>query len=129
MNHCILHPRRYACLLSRVQIRVKSLQAIIGCDAGLSRHDAMEAGEAGASYLAFTGDLDDQLDMIDWWAELFELPCIGTGVRDAVVAMECACAGADFVSLSIDHALPPSAVGTLVGACAAAVSVTEGAAP
>ncbi len=47
---------------------------IIGAFCGSSRHNAMELAEAGADYVAF--EQDDHLDLISWWAEIFEIPCI-----------------------------------------------------
>jgi thiamine-phosphate pyrophosphorylase len=72
---------------------------------GLStRHDSMLAGELGADYVLF-GEPDAQgkrpsteavAERLDWWAELFEPPCIGYAVsRDE--AYQFALAGADFV--------------------------------
>ncbi|WP_198018907.1 thiamine phosphate synthase [Azorhizobium doebereinerae] len=77
-----------------------------------SRHDAMEAGEAGADYLLFGGlDGSDPIgpvaDLVNWWAELFEVPCVGvaTTLEDAQAL---AAAGADFIALA---ALPDGADG------------------
>ena len=86
---------------------ISSLQPdyIAGCGALASRHDAMVAGEAGADYLMF-GDMgpdgertfDDVAERIAWWAELFEVPCVGfASSLDEVEAL--ATAGADFVAL------------------------------
>lgn len=67
-----------------------------------SRHDAMVAGEAGADYVMF-GDpprppFDAVLERLEWWAELFQPPCIGYAASaDEVAAM--AQAGADFIAL------------------------------
>jgi thiamine-phosphate pyrophosphorylase len=50
---------------------------IIGAFCGASRHLAMQAGEAGADYIAF-----DQTayaagePIIRWWSDLFEIPCV-----------------------------------------------------
>jgi thiamine-phosphate pyrophosphorylase len=72
---------------------------------GLStRHDSMLAGELGADYVLFgEPDADGKrpsmeavAERLDWWAELFEPPCIGYAAsRDE--AYEFAHAGADFV--------------------------------
>lgn len=78
-----------------------------------SRHDTMEAGEAGADYVLF-GDLDGSgeitpvADLVNWWAEVFEVPCVGvaTTLEDA---RELATAGADFIALA---ALPSGTDGT-----------------
>lgn len=54
----------------------------IGVDAPLSRHAAMTLAELGADYIAFgrqpaEGEtLDALTDMIAWWSELFEIPCV-----------------------------------------------------
>jgi thiamine-phosphate pyrophosphorylase len=80
--------------------------AIVGSDCGLSRHDAMALGEAGADYIAFgtMGDadpdaLDDLVDMVEWWGGLIEIPCaawLPSGADHAVLAA-LAAAGADFI--------------------------------
>jgi thiamine-phosphate pyrophosphorylase len=79
---------------------------IAGCGGLLTRHDAMLAGEAGADYVMF-GEPDEDgqrpapdavLNRVDWWAELFEVPCVGyAGAPDEVDSL--AAAGADFVAL------------------------------
>ncbi|MEW6123624.1 MAG: thiamine phosphate synthase [Pseudomonadota bacterium] len=79
---------------------------------GLStRHDAMEAGEAGADYVLFGGPgvpFEETLDGISWWAELFEVPCVGVaGELSQVAAL--ADGGADFVALA-GGLLTPQAV-------------------
>jgi thiamine-phosphate pyrophosphorylase len=67
-----------------------------------SRHDAMVASEAGADYVMF-GDpprppFDTVLERLEWWAELFQPPCIGYAASaDEVAAL--ARAGADFIAL------------------------------
>lgn len=81
---------------------------VIGADAGRSRHDAMELGEAGADYVAFgvpphveyrEKAAERQLDLITWWSELFEVPCVAFDVSDATAAHRLAEAGADFVGV------------------------------
>jgi thiamine-phosphate pyrophosphorylase len=55
----------------------------IGASCPLSRHEAMVMAEGGADYIAF-GEFDavggvgaaDVADMIDWWADIFEVPCV-----------------------------------------------------
>ena len=71
-----------------------------------SRHDAMLAGEAGADYVMF-GEPDRRgrrpplpalQERLEWWAQLFEPPCIGYAASlDEVAPL--AQAGADFVAL------------------------------
>jgi thiamine-phosphate pyrophosphorylase len=77
---------------------------IAGVGGLTTRHDSMAAGEAGADYVLF-GEPDPHgqrpsaeaiAERLQWWAELFEPPCIGFAVsRDD--AAEFAAAGADFI--------------------------------
>jgi thiamine-phosphate pyrophosphorylase len=79
---------------------------IAGCGGLQTRHDAMLAAEAGADYVMF-GDpdqrqhrpsLDAVVERVDWWAELFEIPCVGfAGSMDDVAPL--ADAGAEFIAL------------------------------
>lgn len=77
---------------------------IVGVGDLTTRHDAMSAGEAGADYVLF-GEPDRHgqrpaadaiAERLDWWAELFEPPCIGfaQSIEEARLFAE---AGADFV--------------------------------
>ncbi len=84
--------------------------AIIGADAGRSRHDAMELGEAGADYVAFgiPPHVEDrhragerQIDLISWWSQIFEVPCVAFDVTDAEQARHVVEAGADFVAVAL----------------------------
>lgn len=84
-------------------------RAIIGADATGSRHAAMALGEAGVDYIAF-GPSDahvpddgavegpaTQAELIAWWSEIFEVPCVATQVDDTDLAQMFAGLGADFV--------------------------------
>lgn len=80
-------------------------EAIVGAGGLESRHEAMEAGESGADYVLF-GDLDGApaslprtRDMVVWWTELFEIPCVGVAADLEAVAT-LAAAGADFIALA-----------------------------
>ena len=87
-------------------------EAQIGVTCHASRHLAMEAGEAGADYVAFgaffpstTKDTRHvaEADLLQWWSALFELPCVAIG---GITAQNCAPlvkAGADF--LAVSHAV------------------------
>ncbi|MCK1712199.1 MULTISPECIES: thiamine phosphate synthase [unclassified Bradyrhizobium] len=69
-----------------------------------TRHDSMAAGEMGADYVLFgepdaTGQRPSAqaiAERLDWWAELFEPPCVGfaTSLEEA---HDFAASGADFV--------------------------------
>jgi thiamine-phosphate pyrophosphorylase len=79
---------------------------ILGAGNLTSRHDAMLAGESGADYVMF-GEPDAEgarpslaaiVERIEWWAEVFEIPCVAfAGSIDEIEAL-CA-AGADFIAL------------------------------
>ena len=77
---------------------------IIGVGGLSTRHDSMAAGEAGADYVLF-GEPDARkqrpaaeaiAERLQWWAELFEPPCVGFAASREE-AYEFAAAGADFV--------------------------------
>jgi thiamine-phosphate pyrophosphorylase len=77
---------------------------IAGVGELITRHDSMTAGEAGADYVLF-GEPDAKgerpsveaiAERLQWWAELFEPPCVGYATS-AAEAFEFAAAGADFV--------------------------------
>ncbi len=84
--------------------------AIVGIDAGGSRHDAMALAEAGADYIGFgvpasVPEQEDvracRLDLIAWWAEIFQPPCVALEVGSLEEAADLADAGADFIVLTI----------------------------
>ena len=73
-----------------------------------SRHLAMEAGEAGADYVAFgafypttTKPSDYRPDpaILSWWATLFEIPCVAIGGITPANAKPLVDAGADFLAV------------------------------
>jgi thiamine-phosphate pyrophosphorylase len=84
-------------------------EAQIGVTCHASRHLAMDAGEAGADYVAFgaffpssTKDTEHQaeLELVEFWAGLFEIPCVAIG---GITPENCAplvAAGADFLAVS-----------------------------
>ncbi|MFC7048591.1 thiamine phosphate synthase [Emcibacter nanhaiensis] len=83
--------------------------AIVGVTCHNSRHLAMEAGEAGADYVAFgaffptnTKDVSHQADreILSWWTELFEVPCVAIGGITVENCRELIEAGADFIAVS-----------------------------
>lgn len=83
--------------------------AQIGVTCHASRHLAMEAGEAGADYVAFgaffpsaTKDTKHvaEPELLQWWSRLFELPCVGIGGITAANCGPLVAAGADFLAVS-----------------------------
>jgi len=77
---------------------------IAGVGGLATRHDSMNAGELGADYVLF-GEPDAKgqrpsaraiAERLDWWAELFEPPCVGFAAS-LEEAHDFAASGADFV--------------------------------
>ena len=99
-------------------------------DAGISRHDAMTLAEAGAEYIAFgaPAHLKDRDrarerrdELIAWWAEIFQAPCVALDVETQEEADALARARADFVGIRLRAGATPAATRDLVAAIAAAV--------
>ena len=81
----------------------------IGVTCHDSRHLAMEAGEAGADYVAFgafypttTKETKHRADpaLLGWWSTVFELPCVAIGGITPENAAPLIAAGADFLAVS-----------------------------
>jgi thiamine-phosphate pyrophosphorylase len=80
-------------------------ERIVGAGRLRLRDDAMAAGEAGADYVLFgepihgvAPPLEATLERLEWWAEIFQTPCVAYAAQAADVA-PLAAAGADFVAL------------------------------
>ena len=93
----------------------KQAREILGRDAQIgvtchaSRHLAMEAGEAGADYVAFgafypttTKETEHRAepDLLTWWNTLFEIPCVAIGGITPDNCTPLIKAGADFLAVS-----------------------------
>lgn len=83
--------------------------AQIGVTCHDSRHLAMEAGEAGADYVAFgafyqttTKPTTHRPDpaILSWWTTVFEIPCVAIGGITPDNAAPLVSAGADFIAVS-----------------------------
>jgi thiamine-phosphate pyrophosphorylase len=84
-------------------------EAQIGVTCHASRHLAMEAGEAGADYVAFgsffpsstkASEHRPEPGILTWWQSLMEIPCVAIG---GITPENCAPlveAGADFLAVS-----------------------------
>lgn len=82
--------------------------AQIGVTCHDSRHLAMEAGEAGADYVAFGAFYPTatkeaiyrpEPSILSWWSALFELPCVAIGGITPQNGRALAEAGADFLAV------------------------------
>jgi thiamine-phosphate pyrophosphorylase len=94
-------------------------KGIVGVTCHDSRHLAMEAGEAGADYIAFGAFFPTQtkepktqadIELLRWWADVMTVPVVAIGgitIANAPALIE---AGADFLAVSAgvwDHADGP----------------------
>ena len=94
---------------------VKEARAIVGKDmivgatAKNSRHVAMQAGEAGADYVAFgafyptvtkNGTVQASTELLEIWQESMEIPCVAIGGITVDNAAPLVTAGADFIAVS-----------------------------
>ncbi|GGA50009.1 thiamine phosphate synthase [Sphingomonas psychrolutea] len=84
----------------------------IGVTCHGSRHLAMEAGDAGADYVAFGAFYPTQTKttehvadpvLLSWWSTVFEIPCVAIGGITPANAPPLVAAGADF--LAVSHAV------------------------
>ena len=94
---------------------------IVGVTCHDSRHLAMEAGEAGADYVAFGAFFPTQtkepktsadIELLRWWSEVMVVPCVAIGGITVANAPALVQAGADFLAVSAgvwEHAQGPQA--------------------
>jgi thiamine-phosphate pyrophosphorylase len=84
-------------------------EAQIGVTCHDSRHLAMEAGEAGADYVAFGAFYPTDTktvmhhpapDILTWWSGVMEIPCVAIGGITVENAGTLVAAGADFLAVS-----------------------------
>ena len=83
--------------------------AIVGVTCHASRHLALEAAEAGADYVAFgafyptdtkVAAAHAEPDLLTWWQEMIETPCVAIGGITLANARPLVEAGADFLAVS-----------------------------
>ncbi|MFZ4069875.1 MAG: thiamine phosphate synthase [Caulobacterales bacterium] len=82
---------------------------VVGVTCHSSRHLAMQAAEAGADYVAFgafyptatkAAPAFAELEMLEWWQALMEIPCVAIGGITVANAEPLVRAGADFLAVS-----------------------------
>ncbi len=83
--------------------------AQIGVTCHASRHLALEAGEAGADYVAFgsffpsttkASEHRPELAILEWWQQMVEIPCVAIGGITPDNCGPLVKAGADFLAVS-----------------------------
>ena len=84
-------------------------EAQIGVTCHASRHLAMEAGDAGADYVAFGAFFPTQtkepktsadIELLKWWGEMMVVPCVAIGGITVANARPLVEAGADFLAVA-----------------------------
>ena len=84
-------------------------EAQIGVTCHTSRHLALEAGDAGADYVAFgsffpsttkASEHRPEPELIEWWSGLIEIPCVAIGGITPDNCGPLVEAGADFLAVS-----------------------------
>ncbi len=104
---------------------------MIGADSGRSRHDAMLIAEAGADYVAFgiPPHVENrvvaehrQFELINWWGEIFEIPCVAFDVASVEHATALADTGADFIGVRISNGVSAQDARELVASIAATLA-------
>lgn len=105
--------------------RLLGSRAIVGVTCHDSRHLAMAAAEAGADYVAFgaffptstkTPKFSARPDLLNWWSDIMEAPCVAIG---GITVENCAplvSAGADFLAVSAGVWSHPQGPGAAVTA-------------
>lgn len=82
--------------------------AIVGVTCHNSKHMALEAADAGASYVAFgaffatdtkEAKASADLETLEWWGELMTVPCVAIGGITPANCTPLVTAGADFLSV------------------------------
>ncbi len=86
--------------------------AILGAGCGLSRHDALVAGDLEADYVSFGPAGPEAAEIIGWWNQMVVLPSVAEGIGSLDDAAIMAGSGADFLGLRAvvwDHPEDPEA--------------------
>ncbi len=88
-------------------------RGVVGIDPGISRHEAMSLAEAGADYMASarrrisrtaTRRALRRNELVAWWAEIFQVPCVALDAETAEEAQALAEAGARFRGVRLGRA-------------------------
>jgi thiamine-phosphate pyrophosphorylase len=87
--------------------QILGLGRVIGMTCHDSRHLAMEAAEAGADYVAFGAFFPTAIkeakghpapEILEWWSEIFTVPCVAIGGITPANCAPLVKAGADFLA-------------------------------
>jgi thiamine-phosphate pyrophosphorylase len=88
--------------------RLVGPDAIVGVSCYASRHEAMEAAEAGADYVAFGAFFETRtkepraradIELLTWWSAMMTVPCVAIGGITPANCGPLVEAGADFLAV------------------------------
>ena len=105
--------------------------AIVGVTCHDSRHLAMTAAQAGADYVAFgaffptttkTPKASAHPDLLQWWGDVMEVPCVAIGGITIDNCTPLVAAGADFLAISAGVWNYPDGAGAAVSKFTAAMA-------
>lgn len=103
--HIAIRQPEEVALLGEARDQLKA-ERILGAGGLKSRHDAMDAGEAGVDYVMFGEPRADGsimalpavIERAQWWVEIFQTPCVAYAPDQEAVAL-LASTGVEFVAL------------------------------
>jgi thiamine-phosphate pyrophosphorylase len=77
---------------------------IVGAGDSTTRHGAMVLGECQPDYVLLgrlepDDDIPATFNLVEWWSEIFQIPCIALCAGDWSTVEEVVAAGADFIAL------------------------------
>ena len=77
---------------------------IVGSGDSTTRHGAMVLGERQPDYVLLgrmepDDDIPTTFNLIEWWSEIFQIPCIALCAGDWSTVEDSVSAGADFIAL------------------------------
>jgi len=110
---------------------MRRIDRSVGVGGLKARHDAMEAAELGADYVMFgeirpdgsVPTLSMVLERAEWWAELFNTPCVAFASEEAHIAPLVA-TGAEFIGLGSQSFSQPDGIGAVVTQALAIIAQT-----
>ncbi|TAN55709.1 MAG: thiamine phosphate synthase, partial [Rhodospirillales bacterium] len=115
--------------------RILGPKAIVGVTCHASRHLAMEAGDAGADYVAFGAFYSTttkeaktraEPEILEWWSSVTVVPCVAIGGITPANCKPLVKAGADFLAVSSSVWAHPDGPAAGVVAMDAAIRAAKG---
>ncbi len=100
--------------------------SILGAGCGLSRHDALTAGDMEADYISFGPAGPEAEAIVAWWNQMVVVPSVMEGIDNVETAARACEAGADFLAIGDAVWDDPRGPAQAVAAFDAVVAKTRG---